>query len=304
MHTPCLPTTKQSQQNTPTLSRCGSSTKRQEIGGHCEKKETHWDLARYLHASCFLPVNSTWKQAIKKKHFQSWPGLIPQLVHKHLPLSTATVRGHLHKQRQKLQSTKYVKQHKFIDKKSKLDLHRNFPTSLEPNDKSNQVAYVVIDKKELSTGYQDLTRRFPVRSTQGNEYVLVGYHYDANCILGHPVKNHTAQTLTAAWEHLQKEFIKTGLAPEVWVLDNEILNDLKRAFDNQNEKFQLVPHHEHRCNLAEQVIQTWKNHFKAELASTDPKFPLSEWDRLIPQDNITLNLLHSAQTNPALSAHA
>lgn len=35
----------------------------------------------------------------------------------------------------------------------------------------------------------------------------------------------------------------------------------------------------------------------------DPNFPLSEWDCLIPQANITLNLLRTARTNPALSAH-
>ena len=162
------------------------------------KKETHRDLAKYLHAACFSPVNSTWTQAIKKNHFQSWPGLSPQLVDRHLPLSTATVRGHLHKQRQNLQSTKGVKKPTVIDEKAKLDLHDNFPTSPDPNVKCNRAAYIVIDKKELSTGYQDLTGRFPVRSTQGNEYVLVGYHYDANCILGLPIKNRTALTLTAA----------------------------------------------------------------------------------------------------------
>ena len=41
----------------------------------------------------------------KKDHFQTWPGLTPQLL-KHLPPSIATVQGHLHKQRQNLQSTK------------------------------------------------------------------------------------------------------------------------------------------------------------------------------------------------------
>ena len=45
-----------------------------------------------------------------------------------------------------------------------------------------------------------------------------------------------------------------------------------------------------------------KAHFKAALAGADPNFPLSEWDRLLPQTNITLNLLRSARTNPRLSA--
>ena len=101
------------------------------------KKETHRDLARYLHASCFSPVNSTWTRAIKNNHFQSWPGLTQRLVDKHLPLSTATVRGHLHKQRQNLQSTTGVKKQKLFNEKAKLDLNDNFPVSPDPNVKSN-----------------------------------------------------------------------------------------------------------------------------------------------------------------------
>ena len=65
-----------------------------------------------------------------------------------------------------------------------------------------------------------------------------------------------------------------------------------------------MPPHSHRRNLAERAIQTWKNHFKAGLASTNPHFPLTKWDRLIPQANITLNLLRTSRVNPALSAYA
>ena len=90
----------------------------------------------------------------------------------------------------------------------------------------------------------------------------------------------------------------------MWVLDNKISQDLKNAFHANNAKFQLIPPHSHHCDLAEQAIHTWKKHFKAGFASTDPNFPLSEWDQLIPQANITLNLLRSAQSNPALLAHA
>ena len=67
---------------------------------------------------------------------------------------------------------------------------------------SNQVAYVLIHKSTISTAYQDLTGRFPYKSSSGNEYVLIRYHYDANCIIGHPVKDHKAATLTKAWQNL------------------------------------------------------------------------------------------------------
>jgi hypothetical protein len=40
------------------------------------------------------------------------------------------------------------------------------------------------------------------------------------------------------------------------------------------------------------------------LATCDPKFPLSEWDLLMPQADITLNLLRSSRRQPKLSAYA
>ena len=36
--------------------------------------------------------------------------------------------------------------------------------------------------------YMDLIGRFPYCSSRGNEYILVAYHYDANAILGVPLK--------------------------------------------------------------------------------------------------------------------
>ena len=67
---------------------------------------------------------------------------------------------------------------------------------------------------------------------------------------------------------------------------------------------QLVPPHNHRANSAERAIQTFKSHFKSILATVDPDFPIAQWDLLLPQANLTLNLLRSARTNPKLSAHA
>ena len=42
----------------------------------------------------------------------------------------------------------------------------------------------------------------------------------------------------------------------------------------------------------------------AILASCDPKFPIAEWDRLLDQAELTLNLLRNSRVNPKLSSHA
>jgi hypothetical protein len=80
--------------------------------------------------------------------------------------------------------------------------------------------------------------------------------------------------------------------------------ELKQAFKKHNVAFQLVPPHLHRTNAAERAIQTWKNNFCSGLATCNPKFPLTKWDLLMPQADITLNLLCSSWRQPKLSAHA
>ena len=265
------------------------------------RKQTKLDLVRYLHAACFSPVKSTWKTAIGNNNFVTWPALTETVVERNLPLSAATIQGHLNKQRQHLQSTKLPQER---SGEEQMQEHDNFPLRQTPNKKCNQVAYILVNREDITTAYQDLTGRFPCKSSRGNEYILIAYHYDANFIIGYPVKDRKAPTLTAAWQSIHKDFETAGTAPQVWILDNEVSHELKEAFKKHNTSFQLVPPNSHRQNLAERAIQTWKNHFKAGLASTDPKFPLTEWDRLIPQANITLNLLRTSRTNPALSAYA
>ena len=211
-------------------------------------------MAQYQHACCYSPTKTTWTKAISKQNFKTWPGLTTKLVNKHLPISEATVQGHIHRKRKNLQSTK--------NNNLPLSDDDNFPTLPNPNKKSNEVAYLLINRDEVCTAYQDLTGRFPARSGQGNQYVLIGYHYDSNCILGIAVKNRKALTLTAAWEILHKQFQKAGIAPAVWVLDNEISSDLTQAFENNDTSFQLVPPHSYQRNLAERVIQTWKKSFQ------------------------------------------
>ena len=79
---------------------------------------------------------------------------------------------------------------------------------------------------------------------------------------------------------------------------------MKIALHKAQLKYQLVPPHIHRANKAERAIQTMKGHLKAGLATVDPDFPIHEWDRLLDQCELTLNLLRASRLNPKLSAWA
>jgi hypothetical protein len=64
------------------------------------------------------------------------------------------------------------------------------------------------------------------------------------------------------------------------------------------------PPHCHRRNAVERAIRIFKEHFVAGLSSVDPTFPLHLWDTLLPQAEITLNLLRTSRLHPQLSAAA
>ena len=78
---------------------------------------------------------------------------------------------------------------------------------------------------------------------------------------------------------------------------------MKKSLKKYDVTFQLVPPHVHHRNAAERSIQTWKTHFCSGLATCDPKHPLAKWDLLMPQAEITLNLLRSSRQYPKLSAY-
>jgi len=74
---------------------------------------------------------------------------------------------------------------------------------------------------------------------------------------------------------------------------------------NKNEvEFQLVPPDQHRRNTAECAIHTFKNNLLTSLATCIPSLPIKEWDRIIDQYGLTLNLLRNSRVDPNLSAWA
>jgi hypothetical protein len=87
-------------------------------------------------------------------------------------------------------------------------------------------------------------------------------------------------------------------------MEKEASSALKSYFTENDMTCQLVPPHCHRRNAAERDIRTFKEHFMAGLASVDPYFPMHLWHSLLPQAEITLNLLRTSRLHPQLSAAA
>ena len=83
----------------------------------------------------------------------------------------------------------------------------NFPDSPTSNTRTNDVAYLVINQNDLATAYTDLTGRFSFKSSSGNEYILVAYHFDGNRIIARASKNRKAGTIKNLTNNTQYVYI-------------------------------------------------------------------------------------------------
>jgi hypothetical protein len=148
----------------------------------------------------------------------------------------------------------------------------------------------------------DATGRFPVPSYDGKQYVLIMYSENGNYIKAVTMPDRTKQSYLKAYKEGITYFEEKGLKPNFQRIDNEISNELKAYLLKHNIGLDLVPPGQHRRNRAERAIRTFKNHFIAILAGTDPKFPANLWSDLIEQAEITLNLMRVSTCNPRMSA--
>jgi hypothetical protein len=222
-------------------------------------------------------------QAVKDGHLITWPGLTEDSINKHLKLTPATAMGHMNQRRQNIRSN------------SKASTEKQQPTDTDLGTKTHLVYAVVVDQGQL---YTDLTGKFPVRSSKGKYYVILCYIYDCNYIKVFPMKSRSASEWVKAYDRIHQELTVKGFKPKLQTLDNEGSTDLKNFFTVNNIAYQLVPPHCHRRNTAECAIRTFKEHFVAGLSSVDPSFPMHLWDRLLPQVEITLNLLRTSRLHP------
>ena len=93
------------------------------------------------------------------------------------------------------------------------------------------------------------------------------------------------------------------LSVDLQILDNEASEAYKQAINTKwKAKYQLVPPHKHRSNAAERAIRTFKAHFLSILAGVGPDLPKNLWDLLLPQAELTLNLIRQATLDPPQSA--
>jgi hypothetical protein len=133
---------------------------------------------------------------------------------------------------------------------------------------------------------------------------MLCYIYDCNYVKVVPMKSRSASEWVKAYGSIHQELKIKGFRPKLQTLNNEASSALKNFFTAHNIDHQLVPPHYHRRNAAERAIRTFKKHVMAALSSLYSSFPMHLWDRLLPQAEITLNLLRTSHLHPQLFAAA
>lgn len=256
-------------------------------------------LVRYYHATAGFPVRSTWLKAIKAGNYKSWPGLTYANATKYCPSADETFYGHFKQRRMGTRSTK-PKAPPSPPVKLLQTAQPSLPKPETPPTPTNELH---VWDGPINKLFLDGTGKFPTRARSGNQYIMIAYHHSTNCILMEPYKTKADHHRIQAYHNIMDRLQARGHSVDLHIMDNEISADFKKAITiDRKSAYQLVPPDMHRRNQAERAIQTGKDHFLAILAGVDPKFPHFMWDHLLPQAEITLNLLRQSRAQPSISA--
>jgi hypothetical protein len=129
------------------------------------------------------------------------------------------------------------------------------------------------------------------------------YHYEANVILATLIPGLNSASILEAYKQNFEYLAGKGYKPMVYVMDNQATKVIKVYLTPQQVSLQLVKPHNHCINATEQAIQRFKNRFIGMLGTTDANFPVQLWDKLTPQAQDSINLLHCSQIHPDQSAY-
>jgi hypothetical protein len=247
-------------------------------------------LVGFYHACLSFPFKQTWLDAIKAGNWDTFDGLTYSNAARYFPDPDETIMGHLTQQRQNVRSTK--------PKPTLLAPLAVLPPPIAMP--SNQV--FVVTKLLSKLLFTVITGHFPVGARSGNQYVMIAFHANSTLILQQAFKSKSDQHCIAAYNTIITHLVAPWLAVDLQILDNKASSACKQAITFKwNATFQLIPPDMHCRNRAERAICMFKDHFLAILAGIDAAFPPYLWDLLLPQAELTLNLLQQATLNPRIS---
>jgi hypothetical protein len=282
---------------------CTTATYDPHASNNIIRNTTDQQLMAFYQAMLGSPTMSTLETATRNGLLSAFPGLTLEKLLKNPIHTMATAKGHLDRTRRGQNSTHRTEskaQRQRRETREAAQQHKDcFPTIIEqPTDK----LYVHMSPLHTHTEHMDATGKFTLQAKSANWYLLIVFNEDANYIHYELMKSRTAEDYQQALTRAHAFFIERGMTPQYEYLDNETSTLLEAHFQMLGITPNYVTPKNHSANRAERAIRTAKNHFIAILANVDPEFPAEAWDELIPQTEITLNLLRMSRITPNISA--
>ena len=263
------------------------------------RNTTDHELMAFYHQMLFSPTMSTMQKAADAGLLAFLPGFTADKLRKNPIHTLNTAKGHLDRVRQGQNSTHRTETRKQRETRAAIEDHDSFPHQIEVE--RNQL-YVHMSALHNYTEHMDATGKFMLQNKAKNWYILIIFNKDANYIHLEVMKSRTAEAYRAAVKQSNEFFADRGCTPAYTWLDNETSALLKEHFAAVDITPNYVTRGNHRANRAERCVRTAKNHLIAGLASVDEGFPAEAWDELIPQCEITLNVLRMSRITPNISA--
>jgi hypothetical protein len=168
---------------------------------------------------------------------------------------------------------------------------------------ANMFHFGALVDKNSGIVYHHLMGSFPFMLYDGSVCFFILYHYKSNSILATPIVGLDNVSIYNVYKKQFELLTSKGFKPKLIIMDNQATKHIKTFLTKNDCKMQLVEPHNNCVNATERTIQTFKDAFMAALATTDSNFPLQLWDRLSPQIQDTLNLLHALHIDPSKSAY-
>ncbi len=242
-----------------------------------------------MHQSlCNPPITSLIK-AINAGFLCGAPHLNAKPVQKYLMPSPATSKGHMKRPCKGLQSTTPKLPRPFLpcppcapsihqpvmlglipDDNHKDDSSKPCPAFIEDiniESIANVFCFGAFANNNTSVIYNDCTGNFPFMSLDGNICFFVMYHYKTNVIFATPILGLDLQSILDAYKKNFKFLVSKGYTLKINVMDNQARKAIKSYLTPQQCHLQLGKPGNHRINVTEQAIQTFKNRFIGALGT-------------------------------------
>ena len=185
-------------------------------------------LVRYLRADSGFTVKSTWLENIKAGNYVSWLGLTYNNSAKFYTSANETIKGHLNMVGQGVRSTN-----------TKQATTSPSPPPPLPSVSSKELHIWEGYIKKMYTDYIGIS---PVRPCSGNQYFIIAYHCNYNCILCVYLYCCGKKHHLAAYNSTMKQLTYKGLYIELQILCNKVSAECKRVIKEEwKTTFQFVP---------------------------------------------------------------